>query len=127
MSEWRTHPARTAPRMALAIVLTALLALPAAATPLRDPTQPPAAHRPATKKAARKAPRWVLSSTLVSGQRRTAVINDRVVGVGERINGARVVEIQPAKVRLRRQGRDITLVLLKQNIKRPSHHGSGRP
>ncbi len=97
------------------------------AAPLDDPTRPPVAQQPnKAHKAVHKPIRWTLNSTLVSVQRRAAVINDRVVGVGEKINGARVVEILPMAVRLRYNGRDITLVLLKKNIKQPSRSGSGK-
>ncbi len=111
------------------LALAGLLAAGAApALALKDPTRPPGAQpAKAHKAAARKALRWTLGSTLVSPRRRTAVINGRLVGVGETINGARVVEILPSQVRLRREGRDITLVLLKQDVKRPSRHGSGKP
>ncbi len=112
----------------LALALAGLLAAAGApAASLKDPTRPPEARPAKAQKAARAPLRWRLGSTLVSPQRRAAVINGRVVGVGETINGARVVEILPAKVRLRRKGRDITLVLLKQDIKRPSRPGSGKP
>jgi len=104
-----------------------LMAGAAPAQALKDPTRPPGAQSVKAQKAAPRPLRWTLGSTLVSPQRRTAVINGRVVAVGEKINGARVVEILPAKVRLRRKGRDITLVLLKQDVKRPSRHGSGKP
>jgi len=85
---------------------------------LEDPTRPPTAKANAyvsPKKHSR--PRWALTSTLVSAQRRTAVINDKVVARGDRINGAHVVSIEPSKVRLRVSGRDITLVMLKKDIK----------
>lgn len=112
----------------VALALAGLLLSGAApALSLKDPTRPPDARPAKVHKAARQPLRWTLSSTLVSPQRRTAVINGRLVGVGETVNGARVVEILPSKVRLRRKGRDITLVLLKQDIKRPSRHGSGKP
>jgi len=116
-------------KVLVAGVALAALALVGAssAVPLDDPTRPPTAQSAKVHKAARKPLRWTLSSTLVSAQRRTAVINGRVVGVGEKINGARVVAILPSKVHLRRKGRDITLVLLKQDVKRPSRHGSGKP
>jgi len=111
----------------VAMVLAGIvISATALAAPLDDPTRPPGAQSAEVQKAARKPLRWTLSSTLVSGGRRTAVINDRVVAVGEKVSGARVVEILPSKVRLRRHGSDITLVLLKQNVKRPSRHGSGK-
>lgn len=112
----------------VAIVLAVMVMSGAApAAPLNDPTRPPSAKAVKPTKAVRKQTRWILSSTLVSAQRRSAVINDRVVSVGEKINGARVVAIQPASVHLRRHGSDITLVLLKKNVKRPSRRGSGKP
>jgi MSHA biogenesis protein MshK len=88
---------------------------------LEDPTRPPTATATifaSSKKQSR--PRWVLSSTLVSAQRRTAVVNDKVVARGDRINGARVISIEPSSVRLRAGGRDITLVMLGKDIKSSS-------
>jgi MSHA biogenesis protein MshK len=86
---------------------------------MEDPTRPPTAKATSSyvpvKK--RQGPRWVLNSTLISSDRRTAVINDRVVAVGDRVNGATVVSIQPSAVRLRDKGREVTLVMLKKNIK----------
>ena len=125
-SSRRVGPALRGRIVAIALV-GMLMSGSALAASLDDPTRPPTAQPTKAHKAVRKQTRWTLSSTLVSAQRRTAVINDRGVSVGESINGARVVTIQPSKVRLRRSGRDITLVLLKKNIKRPSRHGSGKP
>jgi len=100
-----------------------MLVEPAAGAALDDPTRPPTLRDAKQRPAPMKRPpvtRWVLSSTLVSSGRRSAVINNRVVGRGDRINGAVVVDIQPASVRLRSRGREITLVMLKKNIKTPS-------
>ena len=85
---------------------------------LVDPTRPPN-MKSIAKGVAKKQnrPRWVLSSTLVSAGRRSAVINDKVVAVGDRVNSARVVSIQPSSVRLQVNGRDITLVMLKKDVK----------
>lgn len=93
-----------------------------------DPTRPPGLSSvPATAaRAVEKGPRWVLKSTLVSPQRRTAVINDRVVGLGDRVRGATVIEISPSRVRLRSRGADITLVMLKKNIKTLSRQATTR-
>lgn len=105
-----------------AMCLFAVMPLRAA---LEDPTRPPTAS--ATVYAAPKKhsrPRWVLTSTLVSAQRRTAVVNDKVVARGDRINGARVVSINPSVVRLRVGKRDVTLVMLKKDIKSPSQETS---
>jgi len=84
-----------------------------------DPTRPPTAEvqrSPVVSKKSKRV-RWILNSTLISSVRRTAVINDRVVSKGDRINGATVVSIQPSVVRLRERGREVTLMMLKKNIK----------
>ena len=99
----------------------------ASATPalaaLEDPTRPPAQAAAVTTQspaAAGNGPRWTLTSTLVSPSRRTAVINDQVVAVGDRVDGALVADIQVDSVRLRSGGREVTLTLLKTNVKQPS-------
>lgn len=86
---------------------------------LKDPTRPPS-HRysgieaPGTK----AAPRWILSSTLIAPARRLATINGKTVGVGQKIGGARVLEINPSHVALRDGDKDIILELLPTDIKR---------
>jgi len=83
-----------------------------------DPTRPPGLNLvPIKTGTVRKGPRWVLTSTLVSSERKSAVINNRVVGLGDRVKGATVVAITPSRVRLRSGGVDVTLVMLKKNIK----------
>ena len=102
------------------VTLFLFVVMPAQAA-MEDPTRPPTAKSKiyvSPKK--NKRPVWVLTSTLISAGRRTAVINDRVVARGDRINGARVMSIQPSVVRLRKNGREITLMMLKKNIKKLS-------
>ena len=104
------------------LFLTALFFLLFLTSPLQameDPTRPPTAKATSTYVPGKKSkgPRWTLHSTLVSSDRRTAVINNRVVSQGDRINGATVVSIQPLAVRLRDKDREVTLVMLKKNIK----------
>jgi len=83
-----------------------------------DPTRPPGLNSaPARVTTVKKGPRWVLTSTLVSPVRRSAVINNRVVVLGDRVRGATVVEISPSRVRLRSGSSDVTLVMLKKNVK----------
>lgn len=104
-------------RWILLIVMAQAMPVVAA---LQDPTRPPSAA-PATANAptpgATSGPRWTLTSTLVSPTRRSAVINDQVLSVGDRIGGAQVVDIQADSVRLRIKGREVTLRLLNTNIK----------
>ncbi len=99
------------------VTVMLLLAMPLQAA-LEDPTRPPSVTTTASASPQKiQRPRWVLTSTLISAQRRTAVINDIVVSRGDRINGAKVINIQPSTVRLRIGGRKITLMMLKKNIK----------
>jgi MSHA biogenesis protein MshK len=102
----------------LLVMLIMLLWMPSLLA-MEDPTRPPTARATSSYVPAKKrqGPRWVLNSTLISSDRRTAVINDRVVAQGDQINGATVVSIQPSAVRLRDNGREVTLVMLKKNIK----------
>ena len=101
--------------------LITILAMPSKAVS-EDPTRPPdfSSTRSGAGNKKTGTPRWVLSSTLISKERRSAIINDRVVVAGETISGARVVEIEPLKVTLNTNGRKITLMLLEKNIKTPA-------
>lgn len=94
-----------------------------------DPMRP--APRPGTvkiepKAKPRQAPRrnWVLSSTLVGDARSVAVINDRLVGVGDSVLGATVVEIGTRSARLRYAGRDVLLELGESRIAHQSEAGT---
>ncbi len=108
------------------IVIMLLLVMPLQAA-LKDPTRPPTATTAIpTSPEKNQRPRWALTSTLVSAQRRTAVINDTVVSHGDRINGAKVISIQSSTVRLRVGGREITLMMLKKNVKSLSQMTSSR-
>ena len=102
---------------------TLLLIMPLQAA-LKDPTRPPAIRVTTSTPPEIRPPRWMLKSTLLSAQRRTAIINDTVVSRGDRINGATVVSIHPSRVRLRTGGQDITLIMLKKNIKSLSRMSS---
>ncbi|RMG51379.1 MAG: hypothetical protein D6717_12945 [Gammaproteobacteria bacterium] len=103
--------------------LLALLLLPMAASAadeaLPDPMQPPRIEVAAPAAKAR-APRWYLSSVLVSPGRRVAIINGRAVAPGERVDGARVVAIHPERVILETRGRRIELRLPALKLKKAS-------
>lgn len=68
-----------------------------------DPMRPPSGktsilvNKPASK--------WVLTAILVSPERRLAMINNRLVAVGDRIGGAKVREIRGSLVELEVDGR----------------------
>jgi len=109
------------------IVTTMLLLIMPLQAALKDPTRPPTATTAISSTPEKtQRPRWILTSTLVSAQRRTAVINDTVVSHGDRINGAKVINIQPTAVRLRVGRREITVMILKNNVKSLSQMTSSR-
>jgi len=95
-----------------------------------DPTKPPMVNNKVLKPVAKisekvKQPKvkvkkrkgWRLRSTLVSDDRRTAVINNKVLMIGEKLNGATLVDIQPGKVQIRVKGKIRTLRLVKKDVK----------
>ncbi len=66
---------------------------------------------PASRPARASRPTWVLSSTLVGEARKVAVINDRLVGIGDRVLGAEVIGIGARSARLRYAGQEFHLQL----------------
>lgn len=97
---------------------------------LDDPTRPPffmaTGKKPPTV-IRRKTPKvWELTSTLISPQRKVAVINGRTVSEGDRIDKAIVVKITHASVRLRRGTRDFTVVLFPNLVTKRTVVGSRR-
>ena len=90
------------------VLTTCLLAgLAVQAAEVRDPLRPPGAQ--ARSAGPEAPPVWILHTTLVSTEQKTAVINGRVVAQGGWINGARVIEIQPTWVRLRGEAGDFVI------------------
>ena len=103
----------------LILLLPLLLLSPAVQAQLDDPTRPPG-HRlvlPGGKKAAAKVG-FLLSSVRISTTRRSAIVNDRAVETGDRVNGAQVVAIYPSSVKLKKQGKIFTVRLVPQVVKK---------
>lgn len=103
------------PMSTLPLLLLVTLAAPAAAgaaadavADLPDPTRPdgqPVRAQPGSR------PALVLQSTLITGDKKTAVINGQTATIGTRIRGARVVDIRPDAVVVTRNARRIVLRL----------------
>ncbi len=87
---------------------------------LPDPTRPPHRHQMQGANAVPKGQGWQLTMTRVSAHDRIAVLNDRLVVVGDRVGGARVVAIKPSGVDLVQGGRRFTVKLSRPRVKRPS-------
>ena len=99
------------------IALFISLLMPLGAHALEDPTRPPGYGAKQGARQVPARPRWQLYSTLIAPARRVANINGELVHQGEIIDGARLVEVQAAKVVLQHDGRQITLSLLPQDFK----------
>lgn len=108
----------------LPLMIAALLASlpPLHADALQDPTRPSflsaGSEAAGTGTGATKtAPSLILNAIRLSPTRRSAMINDRSVKVGERIGDARVVAIDRDGVRLQRGTEQFTLHLLPIKVK----------
>jgi len=104
---------------AVPIVLTLFLATNSWATEgFADPTRPPDYRTPVITKRPAKLPEMVLSSIVISPQRRVAIIDGQAVREGATHRGMRVIAIDSNRVRLRGTAGSITLTLLPTAIKR---------
>lgn len=95
---------------ALTLLLLSAAAV-AAAQELGDPTRPTSLSEPHETTRAVQMPRWRLQSTLIADDRRVAVINGRIVSVGERIEGATLLEVRSDGVTLQQDGQRLNLRL----------------
>lgn len=94
-------------RMASVVLLGpvfALAAMPSGAQALADPTRPPSVAGLAVMDSGGGASGPVLQSILLSSKRRLAVIDGRVVKVGDRIGEARIVAIDYDSVKISDEG-----------------------
>lgn len=89
-----------------------------AGSSLNDPTAPPSGGRSEASDAqkSRRQP-LTLQSTIVSPQRRLAVINSRIYLEGDKLDGARLVRILPGEVILVRGQDSIRLSLFGRSVK----------
>ncbi len=84
----------------------------AMAASLPDPTRPPQRFVELAKRVPAVSDHWRLGSILIAPQRRVAVINGQSMSLGEQLNGAQLVSIEPGRVCLRRGTKEIVLELL---------------
>jgi MSHA biogenesis protein MshK len=102
--------------------LTVLLLLSGAqlvAAPLEDPTRPPDFIGGVNGNGSQQGqvPSWEVSSILISGDRRLAVVNGETVRQGDQVGNARVIRISPTAVTLRTSIETFTVKLLPAQIK----------
>lgn len=84
---------------------------------LIDPTRPPGSKVFSPNKHKTLAQRWILSSTLIANNRRHAVINGQIVGIGQHVERAKVVSIQPNAVWLVLKQKRFRIRMLANKIK----------
>lgn len=102
-------------RHSLLLVSLVLLPFNGFAVQLADPTMPAGYQNPSSSITSQKlAPtryEWILNTTVISPDRELAIINDRVLSVGDEINGAILLSIEHQQVKLSFENEVITLRL----------------
>ena len=113
-----SHGNRPAASRAVALFAALALAGPVVARALKDPTQPP----PSLADADGPAPAAALALTAILGQGadRVAVIDGRVLRVGEQVGGATVARIDRTLVELSGPNGPTTLMLFGPAVKSPA-------
>jgi hypothetical protein len=86
-----------------------------AASPLADPTMP-AGYQPPSSTISSQQPtptqyEWTLNTTVISPDRELAIINGKVLSVGDEINGATLMTIEHQQVKLSYKNETIRLRL----------------
>lgn len=84
---------------------------------LDDPTRPPGYPLPSSKGGA-SGPVWHVSAIRIAAKSKSAIINGRSVAVGNRVNGATVINIEPTEVRLKKAGKEFTVRLFAHSVKK---------
>ena len=84
--------------------------------PVADPTRP-ASLAGGNAGAEISQQKWKLTSTLIGPQRRVAIINDRIVQIGQKIDGAELVAVDADSVLIRYSGKKIQLKLIAGTVK----------
>lgn len=110
---WRTVRFAVLATYICAAPVTALAQAGEIPNGLPDPTRP---YHGGGRTPADLSSMLKVQSILIAHDRRSAVINGRIVAEGSRVNGARVETIGADHVRLDYQGTKITLPLLRQDV-----------
>lgn len=110
------------------LALSALLAMPVAMAAddgqVFDPMQPTwlrGGNETSSSKPTRT--KFMVDTIVVSPERRVAVINGKSVSTGDRVNGAKVLRIEPDAVTLDINGSSLTISLAVTDIKKASDDG----
>jgi hypothetical protein len=96
------------------VLILGLLPLISLAEPLVDPTRPASYRAQDSMQQQITSPthrEWTLDTTIISSYQRLAIINGKKLAIGDDINEATLLNIDHQKVKLRYQGKVITLTL----------------
>lgn len=104
-------------RTLLTVVSLVAAAALAEELPVRDPMRPFVADPVA--QAALAAPRFELTAVVLGAGRRVAVMNGKPYLLGESVDGATIVAIEPRAVRLDDGGRELVIPLGRSAEARP--------
>jgi MSHA biogenesis protein MshK len=85
--------------------------------PVADPTRPASLAVGNTSADISQPLKWKLTSTLIGPQRRVAIINDKIVQIGQKIDGAELVAVDAGSVMIRYSGKKIQLKLIAGTVK----------
>lgn len=85
---------------------------------LRDPTRPPTSISKRTAPGEQRPLKWNLTATIVGPERRVAVINDRAVQIGQKIDGALLVTVEAGSALLVQGKKEMQLKLHEATVKR---------
>jgi len=80
---------------------------------MTDPMQPPNFRGTQTDSGSKDRPRWLLTSTLISKNRKLATINGRTVGKGAKVSGGQIIDIKPASVTILYKKQPVVVYLLR--------------
>jgi len=95
---------------------------------MHDPLQPPGYQDPARSASSASEDRfdpgaWRLVTTMVSGERRAAIINGRNVREGGSVGGATVLEIRNGRAQLDYRGRHFTIRTQTSSVRQRERSG----
>ena len=117
-------------------VLAAVLALAVGASgvlgaeekPVRDPMRPFGAVSVNGAAPTANGPRFAVTGVLIAPTRRVAVINGKPLQLGDVVDGAEIVAIEPGIVRLRENGAELVLSLVRRaSVREPIVQGDTVP
>ena len=107
-------------RHGLLLVSLVLISFNCSAAQLVDPTMPAGYQNPSSVTSSQQLPpteyEWILNTTIISPDRELAIINERILSIGDEINGAILMTIEHQQVKLSYEDEIIILRLHKSFI-----------